>query len=427
MKTLKQNFCNLLGFALLIAISIFFSSQVLAQAASTVLYQINLPQPSGSYSIGTTSYALTDSSRDEIFTKEPNDKRDIFVQCWYPAQSPKPSEQPVPIWGKNTKLIVEKLGVSGALSKKQLDEVAKSPSHSYLDAPLAKSSKPFPVLFYSHGYGTFAAQNTAQMQELASQGYIVFSIGHLYEGLVVFPDGRTVPASPERTAEFSKSATPILPIMAKMKTVTDLKEKKSMMIETFNGWKLFGEDLKIWMDDTFYVVNEITKWNAPKSKSIFAKTLDLKRIGFFGMSFGGAVSAEICLADKRCRAGINMDGIQLGNLLTRPLETPFMFMQSEEATGANRLFYEEAENDAYFVEVKGSKHMNYSDYSLFPSEFQKNILKSSIEGSKMETFMNSYILAFFDKYLKGKKPPLLEKQPDNSPEIMFLSRKLAKK
>ncbi|MGH9906685.1 MAG: hypothetical protein ACRD8U_14010 [Pyrinomonadaceae bacterium] len=77
-------------------------------------------------------------------------------------------------------------------------------------------------------------------------------------------------------------------------------------------------------------------------------------------------------------------------------------MQSEDARNINRLFFERAENDAYYVVVKGTKHFNYSDFSLFSPDYKKVGILGPIEGERMEKIVNDYVLTFFDKYLKGK-------------------------
>lgn len=98
-----------------------------------------------------------------------------------------------------------------------------------------------------------------------------------------------------------------------------------------------------------------------------------------------------------------------------------MFMQSEGAGNINRLFFERAKNDAYYVVVKGTKHFNYSDFSMFSPDYQKAGLLGPIDGARMEGIMNGYVLAFFDKYIKGKDTPLLKGPSANYPEVEFNS------
>jgi len=46
-----------------------------------------LPRPTGPYSIGTKTFYLTDSSREERYGQQPGQKRRVAFQVWYPASS----------------------------------------------------------------------------------------------------------------------------------------------------------------------------------------------------------------------------------------------------------------------------------------------------------------------------------------------------
>jgi len=395
---------------------------LLIATTATSQWTVKLPQPTGPYQIGTTSLALVDETRPEVFTDDPKDHRELLVRCWYPAQ-PVAGAKPEPFWGKDTKEIGSLLAQFMRLPKTAFDDLALVQSHAYTDAPLSKSKSPYPVLVFSHGYiPGFLSQNTAQMEELASHGYVVFSIGHSYETVAnIFPDGRVVPFSQTRFMTFAQGAGKATVLVTKYTAATDPTEKDALIKRIVADWPVLEESLRIWTADVRFVLSELEKMKSNKPKNMFAGKLDLKRIGIFGMSFGGAAAGQVCAVDKRCRAGINLDGLQSGDLIDRPMERPFMFMQSEGAGNINRLFFERAKNDAYYVVVKGTKHFNYSDFSMFSPDYQKAGILGSIEGARMEGIMNGYVLAFFDRYLKGKDTPLLKGVPANYPEVEFNS------
>ena len=385
-------------------------------------HTVRLPQPTGPFRIGTTSFALVDEARPEVFTDNPNDKREFLVRVWYPAQ-PAAGAMPEPFWGKDTKDVGQRLAEFMRLPKGSFDNLALVQSHAYADAPVAESKSRFPVLIFSHGYiPGFLVQNTVQMQELASHGYVVFSIGHTYETVAnIFPDGRAVPFSPVRLAAFGQGAGKANPLVTKYTTATDPAEKDTLLKQILAAWPTLDESLRIWAADVRFLMTELEKMRSEKPKKIFAGKLDMKRIGVFGMSFGGATAGQVCAVDNRCKAGINLDGLQSGDLIDHPMERPFMFMQSESAGNINRLFFERAKNDAYYVVVKGTKHFNYSDFSLFSPDYQKAGLLGPIDGDRMEVIMNAYTLAFFDKYLKGKNSSLLKAPTASFPEVEFNS------
>ncbi|MDJ0718848.1 MAG: hypothetical protein QNJ54_32245 [Prochloraceae cyanobacterium] len=45
-----------------------------------------LEQPTGLYAVGTTSYYFVDPKREETYTKNPNDNREITAKVWYPSK-----------------------------------------------------------------------------------------------------------------------------------------------------------------------------------------------------------------------------------------------------------------------------------------------------------------------------------------------------
>ncbi|MGI8838984.1 MAG: alpha/beta hydrolase family protein [Pyrinomonadaceae bacterium] len=393
---------------------------MLSTATATAQWTVKLPQPTGPYQIGTTHFALVDETRPEAFTDDPKDHRELLVRSWYPAQ-PAAGAKPEPFWGKDTKEIASLLAQSMRLPKTAFDYLALVQSHAYADAALAKSKSSYPVIVFSHGYiPGFLSQNTAQMEELASHGYVVFGIGHSYETVAnIFPDGRVVPFSQARLMAFGQGAGKANALVTKYAAATDPAEKDLLIKRIVADWPVLDESLRIWAADVRFVLDDLERMNSGKRKSIFTKKLDLKRIGIFGMSFGGATAGQVCAGDKRCRAGINLDGLQSGDLIERPMERPFMFMQSEDAGNINRLFFERAKNDAYYVVVKGTRHFNYSDFSLFSPDYRKVGILGSIDGARMEGIMNDYVLAFFDKYLKSKDVPLLKGPAAKYPEIQF--------
>ncbi|WP_374018944.1 hypothetical protein ABU162_04120 [Paenibacillus thiaminolyticus] len=44
-----------------------------------------LPEPTGSYAIGTASYHLVDRSCEESYTDDKGDHRELMITVWYPA------------------------------------------------------------------------------------------------------------------------------------------------------------------------------------------------------------------------------------------------------------------------------------------------------------------------------------------------------
>ncbi|MCC7306567.1 MAG: isoform II [Acidobacteria bacterium] len=394
---------------------LLFSSTAFAQTLPVA------PTPTGSYSVGTQEFSLIDNSRPETLTDDANDKRELYIRVWYPAQNVPADAKPQPIFGKQTKEIAEALTTSLRLPKGALNFLALVPSHSYPEAPIAAKGK-FPVITFSHGYYQgFAAQNAVQMEELASHGYVVFGIGHTYETILnVFPDGRAVPAGKAMLYEPNSKVNELTKAYTESKSAAEKAAYANQIVLLSPAI----ERLHIWAADIGFVIDEIERMNAGKAKSIFANKLDIKRIGVMGMSFGGAAAGQVCLKDKRCRAGINMDGRQHGDLYANGLKRPFMFMNNEtQDTGINRDIYQAARSDAYFLTVKGAKHLNFSNFNLFSALDRGNQILGKIPGDRMEKIMSTYTLVFFDKYLKNIDSPMLERSSPDLAEVVFSAKR----
>ena len=394
------------------------------------------PAPSGPFAVGSTRLYFVDSSRHDPFAPDPRAPRELLVVVWYPAEiaaGAKPEnfwpELPV-TWPK----IAQRLHLPTFLPT----HLRLVQSHSYPNAPVAHSQTQYPVLFFSHGYGSTPWQNTPQMEELASQGFVVFSIGHTYESAAIaFSESRIVLLNQARFEAISKAADSgqMKELTERLRAANQPQEIRQIATQMTHASGA-EESLQVWVADTLYVMDEVAKLNAGtieranQSGNRFARRLDLARLGVFGMSFGGAAAGELCRRDPRCKAGLNMDGKQSGDAINQKLSVPFLYFSSEssqEDRKINDAIYESSLGDFYSVHVQHSTHLNFSDVSLILPILRGTPLLGSINGREMEKIMNAYTLAFFQKYLLGKPAPLLDGQPPvgEFPEVVFAAHRSA--
>ena len=72
-------------------------------------------------------------------------------------------------------------------------------------------------------------------------------------------------------------------------------------------------------------------------------------------------------------------------------------------------------SDVYLVTVKGAMHNSFSDMPFIAPERYSNI---EINAGRALTITNAYLLAFFDRYLRGRKQLLLnDSAPLSFPEV----------
>ena len=186
-------------------------------------------------------------------------------------------------------------------------------------------------------------------------------------------------------------------------------------------------DVRLWTEDVGFIIDELEKMNI--SNKFFKGKLDMKSIGVMGYSKGGAAAGQVCLTEKRCKAGINLDGFMLGDIGEKDLEVPFMIIESienwcKDCLPINDLLYHTSKSSIYMVQVNNATHGNFTDLSAFKEYLSPNFeqILGSIDGRKFLKIQNDYVLQFFNKYLKALQAPLLDGPSKDYPEVKFKSR-----
>jgi predicted dienelactone hydrolase len=148
-----------------------------------------LPAPTGRYGVGRASFEWVDQGRAEVYSSNPQDRRELVVWVWYPA-APDPD-------GERAAYLPEPWAASGQFLG--LD-AAGLLSHAVAAAPVAGEQPRYPVLLLSpSGFPPLVLAAIAE--ELASHGYVVVGVNHTYETPVtVFADGRAVAVNPDAQA-----------------------------------------------------------------------------------------------------------------------------------------------------------------------------------------------------------------------------------
>jgi predicted dienelactone hydrolase len=139
----------------------------------------------------------------------------------------------------------------------------------------------------------------------------------------------------------------------------------------------------------------------------------------FGHSLGGATAASTMLVDPRISAGADLDGVLFGAARTAGLSHPFMLMSGEPGFAAdpNRAgFWSRLRGPRYAVDIKGAQHFAFSDLVFLVPELTRTnpavgqALRAqvgSVDGRATLAAERAYLLAFFDRYLRGvDHPPL---------------------
>lgn len=378
------------------------SALLTAAIPPLVLPVPQMPAPGGPYRVGTATYDLTDPTRDELYTADPADKRELMVQIWYPA-SPAPGAQTSP-WMQQAGNVGPAMASFLGLPSFALDHMVLVQTHSYPNAPIASDIDRYPVVVYSHGWNSFRAVNTNQMEALASHGYVAVAIDHSYGAMMtVFDDGRVAPNNPAALPEDAPPAA--------------YQHAGEVLEQTFAG-------------DIRFVLDQLERLDAGAIDNRFAGRLDMGRVGLFGHSTGGGAITLVCSRDPRCKAGLGMDAWLEPvpeTIIPGPLKQPFMFMRSElwgSAKNQARLdqLYRQMAGPGYRLTILGTNHFDFTLLPLLSPLTPALGLKGPLASDRTLQIITDYLVAFFDKHLKHISTPLLDGPAPNYPEVRFESR-----
>jgi len=377
----------------------------------------SLPKPTGKYFVGVTYLGFTDEKRTELFDNDQKLKRNITVKAWYPAAE---KSKPEP-YLRNMNFAIKYMILP--------ENMKNLMTNSSLNMPLSIDLEKYPILLFSHGWGEQNSQNTILMEELASHGFIVFSVAHPYEcKYSEYPDGK-ISHIEFGSLRFQKimreqQSPKAMELLMRLYGATQSDERMQIFRETAEAMPTLFASPKYWTEDLSFFLDQIKGIN--ESNGILKGKMDINRIGALGMSLGGVVTSEICLHDRRVKAGISMDGGMYGSLLEEKMNVPFMFLSGKRFAGCGPLFSDKSAKDCYAFAIKNADHYNFTDHALFPYPMIQFML-GTIDGKRALEITNALVLSFFKKYLENKKEVNLLTEAAKFPEIEISSNLTDKK
>ena len=392
------------------ALVIFLSAII---AAWIILFPTpQFPAPTGPYAIGTRVYAWTDTSRPEPFTTDPNDRREIIAQIWYPAVGQGELAHYIDT-DEPLKVLAKQFHVPAFL----LRNIQNAPTHAHKNA--VPASGRFPVLINPAGLLAFRSASLFWIEELASHGYIVVGLDQPgTSAATVLSDGQIIAAmdkaSFDRFMPLALSSTP--------------NQSPEM-----NSVALPGGIIPFLADDISFVLTEVERLD--RTDSVLAGHMDTRRAGVFGMSLGGYVAPEACSNDARFLACLAVDAGKTEKVARNGLTQPLMIMNRDanimrderrKAGGwpepeiahtikTQRNLFQNNRGPAYYVTMNGIFHTNWTDAPLWSPLVRWIGLAGPIDPYQGFATTNAYTLAFFDRHLKGKTAPILNEPVSRNP------------
>ncbi|KAF2092889.1 hypothetical protein NA57DRAFT_49394, partial [Rhizodiscina lignyota] len=376
-------------------IFLFLVCVVSVFAQNITLSPIILPAPPGPYVSKLSVHVLTDTSRPDPYNSsephrrlvvsvfDPVPKSQCSKTCEVQYMPPATAAHEDASIGLNVPLL-EQFKLSGICCNQYSNE----------DTPL---------LIFSTGFGVSRLEYGAMAQYVSSYGYTIVTVDHTYDAdIVEFPDGQIA------LGVFTGNTT-------------DAEVAGALAVRT---------------EDVLFVLDAVTKGAHGCSYSYKAN-----KVGMYGHSLGGVTASNAMLNDTQHRitGGINLDGGYLGPVLEDGLgsgKKSFLLFGSAVHNSSSDPSWEQfwettdkldPQDWRKEIHLKDSLHTTFSDFPLLAdvSGFRQidpdlvNGELGTINGVRAMQILTTYITAFFNMVLKGKKEPLLGGPSKEFPEVYF--------
>lgn len=358
--------------------SVVWTVAVLMAAAAPASAQefptVQLPAPTGPHPVGTRIMTIVDSTRVERLGSEPGESRTLRVRFWYPAAVSTGSTVPY-MDAATAATWVERHGFPAGFERNVR-------THARQGVPIGPRSSPWPLLLFSHGMSWPTAMYQSFLEELASHGYVVAAVDHTgYSDAVVFPDGRV-------TGFWAWSEPPVS------------EEARRARLAAHMG---------TWVADLRCVVDAIER--RAKADWPFYRSISTASAGAFGHSYGGGAAARLMEEDPRIVAAANLEGGAYGaDSLPFVVSEPLLHVVGgyNEADLVATEFVP-ADAPLYEILLHGAFHSTFSDliylHAFKADDSWRGRHRYDLDPARALRITNDYLLAFFDRYVKGREGP----------------------
>lgn len=265
----------------------------------------------------------------------------------------------------------------------------------------------YPLVVFSHGAFGVIDSNYSTCEELASNGYVVASIGHPYHAMFVEDvNGRLTFASMDFINDVYAD------------NGTKDPEAEERVYQNSREW------MAIRTGDENFVLDTILEKASGGEEGVF-ELVDVEKIGLFGHSMGGAASVQIGRERQDIDAVIDLEGTMLGEYVgfangteifnEEPYPVPILDVNSADVDRQARALPGEGFENGYvnfyvgeravayhYAVFEGAGHLNFTDLPMISPFLVGMLGVGEVEARECTEKLNGIVLAFFDYYLKEK-------------------------
>lgn len=362
-----------------------------------------LVKPTGQYSVGFEDFHWIDQKRcpdfnfngknlDDFSSENTKHCHEIIARIYYPTEATNKSGSSY--YAPLVRSLLGQFTSFSPATEKELQQWRETRSYTIEKAPIIANEK-FPVLFFNPGFGCPVEQYENFIINLVSHGYIVIGINTPFINPVALPNGRIVKHAYISSQE--KAAKEYYPLQ---------------------------------LQDLAYVFAQV---NVLKNSSSVFTAMDLKHVGAFGHSVGAKTVADITHAHPawfQAAATLDLCGGKSdpGNIAHKKFDIPFLHLIAADNVARERglVIRFDLGNHNYLIGISPeeknheySLHMNFADDSTlqyapaYQADFDylqkhpggEKFWLGSGNGWEITESVNTYLLKFFDMYLKNETAP----------------------
>lgn len=352
----------------------------------------NKPVPTGEYAVGTFTHTIY-TDREEALA--PGTKRNIPVRVYYPVlKESVEGMSKVRYMSREMAQSLKKL-MHAPINIDKAEAQGDNYSECYENAPRIEGAR-FPLITFSHGFGSYMEANSFLCLDLASHGYVVISVGHPYDAaLCEFGDGTKIPLYKEA---MKRQYEPMLPGMCAVLKLTKTKGTDRELAEKLDVLqnkycKFIMSRIEEWKIDTINAVDY--------AKEHLSDMIDFsKGIGATGHSLGGVTSYLLCFDKEEFVCGANLDGATFGDHKGKILRKPFAQLSCKSNLSVETRVYIDHTKPVFQAVFEKMQHIAFSDMKhLIPSK----MIVGGLDPDLMHEYVCKIHLELFDSYLKKTK------------------------
>lgn len=334
-----------------------------------IFYYFPLPfmrKTTGSYSVGTTTFTITSPTCKDPINGSEDYK--VYFQVWYPAEKKDRRLANYAISKEDMQRIFELGNKDSFLNKVNFifSPLSISKSNSYLNAKPIRVSASLPLVIYNGGSNSVVGQNSMLMEDLASHGFVVVSIGHPYGSIINYGDGTNVTPDTEFVRKLFNDAGNELTRYLKLVEMKAMNQNDKYALQEkyyykLNLWKPLTN---AWESDSNCVIDFLGN----KTRSLddmFYQKIDMDNIGVIGHSLGGYTAGNLCAHMSEVKSCVFFDTSPMSDYFFTHMTKPSLFIYAKTDNTIKPYIHRNPTSPITVITIKNANHFSFMEQGYF--------------------------------------------------------------